>query len=151
MLYPLLSLLALAPLAAVLGADERRIQRVPSPPLSGRALPFCQSVRYGDLLFVSGQMGHLPGKMELAPGGVSGETRQAMENMREALANQGATFADVLKVTVMLADMDDWPAMNAVYLEYFAADALPARSAFGASGLALGGRIEIECIARAPR
>ena len=125
--------------------------RTPCPPLSGMPLPFSECVRWGDLLFMSGQIGNLPGSKELAPGGIAAQARQAMENMRAALDRQGATWADVVKVTVMLADMSEWSAFNEVYLESFAADALPARSAFASSGLALGGRIEIECIAVAPK
>src|SRR4051812_20846216 len=103
------------------------IERIPSTPLSGRPLPFSESVRVGDLIFISGQIGHLPGQRELAHGGVAAETHQAMENLGAALQRAGAAFADVVKVVVMLADMNDWEAFNAVYLAYFAPDALPAR------------------------
>ena len=125
--------------------------RAPAPPLAGKPLPFSECVRVGDLLFISGQIGHRPGTRELAPGGIAAETKQAMDNLGAVLARQGASFADVVKVVVMMADMSEWDTMNAVYMHYFAPDALPARSAFGASSLALGARLELEAIAVAPR
>jgi len=125
--------------------------RTAAPPLSGKPLPFSECVRVGDLLFISGQIGHRPGSRELAPGGVAAETKQAMDNLGAVLARQGATFEDVVKVVVMMADMSEWETMNAVYVQYFAPDALPARSAFGAASLALGARLELEAIAMAPR
>ena len=130
---------------------DLELRHTPSAPLSGRALPFSECVRVGDLLFFSGQIGNLPGTTQLAEGGIAGETRQTMENLGAALRRQGVGFGDVVKVLVMLADMSEWQEMNAVYLEYFDRERLPARSAFGASGLALGGKIELEAIAVAPR
>lgn len=111
------------------------------------SLPFSEAVQVGDLLFLSGQIGHRPGERTLAAGGVAAETRQAIENLGAALARRGLTFADLVKVTVMLADMSEWQAMNEVYVSFFGDGELPARSAFGSSGLALGARVEIEAIA----
>jgi 2-iminobutanoate/2-iminopropanoate deaminase len=128
-----------------------QVERYPQPPLGGRNLPFSEAVRVGDLLLLSGQIGNRPGTLELVPGGIGPETRQTMENLAAVLARRGARLADVVKCTVMLADMAEWPAMNEVYAGFFAADALPARSALGASGLALGARVEIEAIAVLPR
>jgi 2-iminobutanoate/2-iminopropanoate deaminase len=108
-------------------------------------LPFSQAVRVGDVLYLSGALGIVPGKMELASGGMEAETRQTMENIGTILRANGRSFDDVFKCTAMLADMNEWPAFNAVYVTYFKPDRLPARSAFGASGLALGARIELEC------
>lgn len=82
----------------------------------------------------------------LVPGGIEAETRQALENIRSVLEPHSSSMDRVIKCTAMLADMQEWAAMNRVYVEYFSTN-LPARSAFGASGLALGGRVEIECIA----
>jgi reactive intermediate/imine deaminase len=127
--------------------EGQRVERYPMPPLAGRQLPFAEAVRVGDLLLLSGQLGSRPGTLELVEGGIGPETRQAMENIAAALARQGGSLADVVKCTVMLADMGEWAAMNEVYIGYFAPDALPARSAFGAGGLALGARVEIECVA----
>jgi 2-iminobutanoate/2-iminopropanoate deaminase len=115
---------------------------------AGVRLPFSEAVRVGSLLYLSGQMG-TDGSGRLVPGGVAAETHQILTNVRAVLERHGSSMAHVVKCLVMLADMADWPAMNQVYLEHFHAP-LPARSAFGASGLALGGRIEIECIAVIP-
>lgn len=110
-------------------------------------LPFSEAVMVGDLLYLSGQIGNLPGKPELAPGGIEAEARQTMENIGAVLAANGSSFAKVVKCTVMLADIADWPAFNKVYVGYFSAP-YPARSAFATSGLALGARVEVECLAR---
>jgi 2-iminobutanoate/2-iminopropanoate deaminase len=123
------------------------IEFISSPAARAANLPFSQAVRVGDVLYLSGAVGTIPGSMELAPGGIEAEARQAMENIGALLAEQGLTFDDVFKCTVMLADMASWAAFNQVYVTYFKPDRLPARSAFGASGLALGARVELECLA----
>jgi len=110
-----------------------------------KALPFSEAVRLGNVLYLSGQMG-IDQTIKLVPGGIAAETRQALENIKTTLEKYGSSLERVIKVTVMLADMNEWAEMNKVYLEYFSKN-LPARSAFGTSGLALGGRVEIECIA----
>ena len=108
-------------------------------------LPFSEAVRMGNVLYLSGQMG-IDSSIRLVPGGITAETRQALENIKATLEKYGSSLEHVIKVTVMLADMSEWADMNKVYLEYFSKN-LPARSAFGTSGLALGGRVEIECMA----
>ncbi len=108
-------------------------------------LPFSQAVRVGDVLYLSGQLGNVGGSRKLAPGGIEGQARQTMENIGAVLREHGLGFDDIFKCTVMLADMKDWAAFNAVYVTYFKSDRLPARSAFGASGLALGALVELEC------
>jgi len=108
-------------------------------------LPFSQAVRVGDILYLSGALGNVPGKLEVVPGGIEPETRQTMENIGALLEENGLTFADVFKCTVMLADMAEWDAFNRIYVGYFEPGRLPARSAFGANGLALGARLELEC------
>ena len=108
-------------------------------------LPFSSAVRAGDTLYLSGNLGNLPGTLDLAPGGIEGETRQTMENIAAVLREFGSSMDEVVKCTVFLADMAEWGAMNEVYRTYFTN--APARSALGASGLALGARVEIECIA----
>jgi reactive intermediate/imine deaminase len=112
-------------------------------------LPFSDAVRVGEVLYLSGQLGALPGTMTLAGGGIAGETRQMMENIKAVLAARGLGFDDVFKCSVMLADMKQWPDFNKVYLEYFKPDRLPTRSAFGVNGLALGATVEMECWAHA--
>lgn len=109
-------------------------------------LPFSEAVRVGNTLYLSGQIGITPGSLTLVPGGIEAEARQTMENIRTTLAAHGYAMTDVIKCTVMLADMKDWPAFNAVYQTFFSPP-YPARSAFGASGLAVGARVEVECTA----
>lgn len=108
-------------------------------------LPFSSAVRAGDTLYLSGNIGNLPGTLTLAEGGIQGETRQTMENIKAVLEQFGASLDDVVKCTIFLADMAEWGAMNEVYKTYFTNK--PARSALGANGLALDARVEIECIA----
>ena len=108
-------------------------------------LPFSEAVRVGDFLFLSGQLGG-DSSGRLAPGGIAAETQQTMENIRATLARHGSSLDRIVKVTVFLADFDEWAEMNRVYVTYFP-NHLPARSALGAGGLALGARVEIECIA----
>ena len=110
-----------------------------------QGLPFSEAVRVGTLLFLSGKLG-TDASGRVVPGGIAAETRQAMENIKTALERYGSSLDQVVKVTVMLADMAEWAAMNEVYVSYFRAH-LPARSALGANGLARGARVEIECIA----
>lgn len=114
--------------------------------LAGRPLPFSSAVRIGDILYMSEQMGFRDDGT-LAEG-MEGQARQALENIRAVLASAGLGFGDVFHCTVMLADMGQWADFNKVYLDYFS-DPLPTRSAFGASGLALGGLVELECQAYA--
>jgi len=108
-------------------------------------LPFSDAVRVGDILYLSGQLGTLHGKVELAPGGIEGQTRQMMEHIARILNANGLSFDDVFKCLVMMKDMNEWATFNKIYLTYFKPDRLPARSAFGASGLALGAAVEMEC------
>jgi reactive intermediate/imine deaminase len=122
------------------------VEHLNSPAFARMGLPFSEIVRAGDMLYLSGQMGTLPGSLTLAPGGVRAEAEQALRNIQAALAAHGYRLDQVVKCTVMLADMADWPAFNEVYTQFFKPP-LPARSAFGTNGLALGGRLEIEAIA----
>ena len=112
-------------------------------------LPFSESVRVGDVLYLSGSLGNEPGTKKLVGGGLEAETHQTMRNIAHVLGKHGLTFDDVFKVQVMLADMAEWEAFNAIYVTYFRPDRLPARSAWGCKGLALGARVELECWAYA--
>ena len=134
--------LALA-LATPAAAQEREVIRSAIVPAG---LPFSAAVRAGDLLFLSGQIGNIPGTRQLADTGIAGQTRQTFENIKTVLAAAGSSLDRVVKCTVFLTDMRDYGAMNAVYAEYFPKDP-PARSTVAGSGLALGARVEIECIA----
>jgi 2-iminobutanoate/2-iminopropanoate deaminase len=109
-------------------------------------LPFSEAVKVGNTLYLSGQIGLIPGSMKLAPGGMKEEARQTIENIRTTLTAHGYAMKDVVKCTVMLADIGEWAAFNEVYKTFFAPP-YPARSALGANGLALGARVEVECIA----
>ena len=113
--------------------------------LTGLRLPFSEAVRVGSMLYLSGSIG-IDGSGTLVPGGIEAETRQALANMGAVLERHGSSLDQVIRCLVMLADMDEWGTMNEVYVDQFTKH-LPARSALGASGLALGARIEIECIA----
>jgi 2-iminobutanoate/2-iminopropanoate deaminase len=121
----------------------------PVPRTAGTALPFSEAVKVGDLLYVSGQIGNVPGTLTLAAGGIGPETHQALDNIKAILDRHGSSLEQIVKCTVFLADIKDWPAFNKVYVEYFKAN-FPARSALAASGLAFNARAEIECIAFVP-
>ncbi len=117
------------------------------PSLNGQALPFSDAVRVGDVLYLSGQIGlGAGGKL---PDGIEAQTRQAMDNVGAVLKRAGLDFGDVFHCTAFLSDMKNWQAFNKVYVTYFTAGKMPARSAFGTSGLALGALLEIECQAYA--
>jgi reactive intermediate/imine deaminase len=128
-----------------------RIERFNSGRVVPAAVPFPEGVRVGNLLFLSGQLGNVPGTLNLVEGGLRAEARQTLANIRTILQGQGLDLQHLVRCTVMLADMADWPAFNEVYREVFADTPLPARSALGCNGLALGARVEIECIAADPR
>ena len=112
-------------------------------------LPFSEAVRVGKTLYLAGQIGVRPGKEELVAGGIEAEARQTLENIRTTLETHGYAMRDVVKCTVMLADIAEWATFNTVYRTFFTPP-YPARSAFGATGLALGARVEVECIAARP-
>ena len=122
------------------------IQRYRSDATKAMNLPYSDAVRVGNFLYLSGQLGNRPGTVELVPGGIRDEARQTLANVRSILEANGASLAGVVKCTVFLADIAEWSAFNHVYREYFGEN-LPARSAFGVAGLALGARVELECIA----
>lgn len=109
-------------------------------------LPFSEAVRVGHMLYLSGQLGFDSKTASLVEGGIGPETIQTMENIKAALEKHGSSMAEVVKCTVFLADIAEWAAMNEVYMTYFPTNP-PARSALGSSGLALGARVEIECMA----
>lgn len=120
----------------VLGAEETRRLN----------LPFSEAVAIGDLLFLSGQIGNRPGELKLVDGGIQAQTRQTMKNVIAILNKHGSGVDQLIKCTIFLANMDDWGEMNIAYIEALG-DHRPARSALGVNGIALGGRVEIECIA----
>ena len=123
------------------------VEHFAPPTLNGQPLPFSEAVRVGDVLYLSGQIGIGPdGKLKE---GIEAQTRQALDNVGAVLRRAGLDFGDLFHCTAFLSDMKNWPAFNEAYVPYFPAGKLPARSAFGASGLALGALLEIECQAYA--
>lgn len=112
--------------------------------------PFSTAVKVNHILYLSGQIGtEKLGQPTLIKGGIIPETHKVMQNIKKVLENNGSSLNRVFKCTVMMADMKEWPLMNKVYASYFSKGHYPARSAFGATGLALNARVEIECIATA--
>jgi reactive intermediate/imine deaminase len=129
-------------LATACAITKPNVEFRPRPDSPG---PFSEAVRVDNILFLSGVLG-TDSTGRLVRGGIGPETRQALENIKAALARNELTMDDVVKCTAMLADISEWAAMNAVYRTYFPGPK-PARSAFGTNGLVLGARMELECIA----
>ena len=114
---------------------------------AGPTAPFSTATRVGDIVYLSGAIGVGPdGKL---PEGFEAQAKQTMENVGAGLKTVGLTWGDVFKCTVMIDNMADWPKFNTIYVPYFPKGKLPARSAFGADGLALGALLELECMAYA--
>lgn len=108
--------------------------------------PFSSAAKVGNLLFMSGQLGIVPGQNSLVAGGIEAETRQVMDNVKRGTEASGFKMNNIIKCTVFLADMSEWSAFNDVYRTYFSKP-FPARSAVAVKGLALDARVEVECIA----
>jgi len=108
--------------------------------------PFSEAVAYNGVLYLSGEVGTDEGG-ELVSGGIGPEARQTMENIKSTLSRHGLDMADILMCRVYLADIREWPAFNGIYAGYFEKGRYPARSALAAAGLALGARVEVECMA----
>lgn len=130
----------------LLAEDTPSIEFLNSGNVLPTNLPFSEAVRVGNILYLSGQVGIVPGTLELVPGGTEAEARQTLENIKASLEVHGYSMSDLVKCTVMLADISEWAAFNAIYRTFFT-DHYPARSALGVNGLALGARLEVECIA----
>lgn len=112
----------------------------------GQDRPFSEAVRVDDILYLSGQLGFDKTTGMLVEGGIANETKKTLENIKATLDKYGSSLSQVVKCTVYLADISEWAAMNEVYVTFFPVNP-PARSALGSSGLALGARTEIECMA----
>jgi reactive intermediate/imine deaminase len=112
--------------------------------------PFSSAVKTGQLIFTSGQIGSRVenGAPVLVAGGIDAEARQAMDNIKAIVERAGSSMDRVVKCSVMLADMSEWPRFNEIYATYFP-ESKPARSAWGATALALGAHVEVECMAAA--
>ncbi|AHG22333.2 endoribonuclease L-PSP [Chania multitudinisentens RB-25] len=112
-------------------------------------LPFSDGVKVGNILFLSGEIAsekQADNSFKVIPGGIKAETKKIFENIQSSLAAKGYEMKDIVKCTVMLADMSEWAEFNEVYKTFFSKP-YPARSAFGVNGLALGAKAEVECIA----
>ena len=140
----------LAVLAAASSGAADKPQFLNSPRALELDRPFSEAVRAGDFLFLSGAIGEDPATGKLPAGGIQPEARQTLNNVKSVLEANGATLNDVVKCTVFLADIAEWPAFNTVYREFFKKP-FPARSALAASGLAMNARVELECIAYVPQ
>jgi 2-iminobutanoate/2-iminopropanoate deaminase len=108
--------------------------------------PYSQAIEQQGWVFCSGQIGLDPKSGALVAGGVEAETRRALENLREVLAEAGLGFPDIVKTTIFLADLGDFDLVNRIYGEHFSAP-YPARSTVQASALPRKARVEIEAIA----
>ena len=109
--------------------------------------PYSLGIRSGDFLFLSGQLGLDPQTGDFVPGGVEEQTKQALTNIQHVLQDNGAELSDVIKTSVFMADINDFPKMNAVYATFFESDP-PARSTMQVGALPKLGLVEIEVIAR---
>jgi len=108
--------------------------------------PYNHAVRLGNLLFCSGQIPLDPATGNLVSGDIRAQTERVLENVKAILADQGLTFANVVKSTVFMTNLGDFAAMNEIYARYFTAD-FPARSTVQVSGLPRGANVEIEVVA----
>jgi reactive intermediate/imine deaminase len=136
---------AASPAAAQGGGGKQVI----NPPNARPGGVLSTAVRVGNVIYLSGALGTKPGGGGLAEGGIEGQTRQALENIKASAALAGVTMEDMAKCTVFLTDVKDFQAMNKVYREFFPANP-PARSTVAVAGLVVPGAvIEIECIAAA--
>ena len=109
--------------------------------------PISDVVQVGNTLYLSGQLGMVPGTGKLASGGIEVESRQAMDNIQRILKSHGYEMRDVVKCTVFLADVAEFGQFNEVYTRYFEADRYPARSALGGISMVKDARVEVECLA----
>lgn len=120
-----------------------------SAEMEALGLPFSDAVRVDNMLYLSGQVGNIPGEMKLVEGGLKAESRQIMQNIQKVLKANGSSLDHAVKLTIFIDDIARWGEFNEVYKEFFPGKK-PARSAFGAEGLALGATVEVECIAYIP-
>jgi 2-iminobutanoate/2-iminopropanoate deaminase len=140
---------ALAALVATASLSTESARFLNSATAEKLKLPFSEAVHAGGLLYLSGQIGNVPGEPAPVPGGITAESRQALTNIAQVLQRNGSALDEVIKCTIFLVDMAEWSKFNAVYREFFKPP-YPTRSAVGVKELALGARVEIECLAYSP-
>ncbi|MGY8780609.1 MAG: RidA family protein [Fidelibacterota bacterium] len=140
-------LLILFPLFLISCQSRQKVEYLQSEKFAAQNNPFSEAVRVGNMLYLSGQVGNKQGEMNVVPGGIGSETRQTMENIKEVLERYGSSMDNVVKCLCMLEDINEWADMSAEYVKFFP-NHKPARSAFAGTGLAIGAKVEIECMAR---
>ena len=126
--------------------DKQGVSTEAAPAAIG---PYSQAIRSGDLVFLSGQIPLDPATGELVSGGIEEQTRRVMNNLGAVLTAAGASFENVVKTTIYLADLSDFGAVNGVYASYFGQPA-PARATVQVAALPKGARVEIDATARVP-
>ena len=124
--------------------SQQKVEYLQSEKFAKQNMPFSEAVRVGNMLYLSGQVGNIPGEMNVVTGGIGHETRQTMENIKEVLERYGSSMDQVVKCLCMLEDINEWAEMSGEYVKFFP-NHKPARSAFAGSGLAIGAKVEIEC------
>ncbi len=123
--------------------NKKVVQTEKAPKAIG---PYSQAIRTDGMVYTAGQIALDPVTGELVAGGVEEQTRQVFKNLQNVLEAAGSSFGHVVKTTVFLKDMNDFPKMNAIYAEYFGENP-PARSTVAVAVLPKGGLIEIEVVA----
>ena len=126
---------------------EKSVIRTDRAPAPFQGAPYSQAIRYGDLVFVAGQLAVPPDRNEIVGETIQEQTEQACRNLEAILEAAGSSFANVVKSTVFLVDLADFAGMNEVYARYVGADAPPARATVQIAALPMGARVEIEVIA----
>ncbi|MEO8195411.1 MAG: Rid family detoxifying hydrolase [Thermoanaerobaculia bacterium] len=127
--------------------SDEKIQRYHSDAAPAAIGPYSQAVSVAGMLYTSGQTGIDPATRALASDGFEAQAEQVFSNLRHVLESAGIGFSDVVKATVYLADMADFPVLNRIYARVFG-EHRPARSTVQAAALPMGGRVEIDLIAR---
>jgi 2-iminobutanoate/2-iminopropanoate deaminase len=140
------TLMIIAASVVCIGVRAETVEFLNPPGLMAKGLPFSPAVKVGGQVYVTGQIGTLPGTTTLVAGGMAEQAKQTLQNVKSILEANGYSLRDVVKCTVMLADMSEWAAFNEVYKTAFTPP-YPARSAIGANGLAFGAKVELDCIA----
>lgn len=134
-------------LFAVIGHANANVSRLNEGVIVQGNLPFSEAVKVDNTLYLSGQVGLVPATQKLIAGGITAESRQTMENISQVITAHGYKLDDVVKCTVFLSNMKDFPSFNSVYKEYFKSEHLPARSTVAVNGLAMDAKVEVECFA----
>ena len=133
--------------SAAPAASVTAVSTAAAPAAAG---PYSQAVSTGSTVYISGQVPLDPATGALVEGGIQAQAERVLTNIGAILEAAGLSYADVVKTTVLLADIADFKAVNEVYARFFTGPVLPARAAFAVAGLPLGARVEIEAVALRP-